>query len=120
MADKRAFPRRKKRFLVDVITDGGTSSGFTIDLSHTGVFVQSARFPRMGDPVTIRLHVSDKSIIELKGTAVRAKRVPPALAFSEPNGFSLQISGYSEEYFKLLTALEQSATSSKIAAPRIG
>ncbi len=105
MADKRSFPRKKKRLVVEFVADGSKTSGFTWDLSYTGLFIAAHHLPKMGEMVTVTLHLPNGKKCQLIGKAVRARRVPAALAMSEPNGFSLMVSGYSEDYTAFMSSL---------------
>jgi len=105
MTDKRAFPRLKKRLVVDFRVEGETHAGFTHDLSHTGFFVVTTNLPPAGAPVSATLHLPDGKRITLTGKVVRARRVPPQLREAMSNGFSFQLSGYVEEYTRFISSL---------------
>ena len=105
MTDKRVFPRLKKRLMVDFEVDGEHFMGFTHDLSYTGFFVVASKLPAPGSPVKATLHLPDGKRVNLAGSVVRARRVPPQLAQSMANGFSLQLAGYSEEYTRFVETL---------------
>lgn len=105
MADKRVFPRLKKRLVVDFTIEGTHYSGFTHDLSYTGFFVVSSKLPAPGTELAATLHLPDGKRIALTGRVIRARRVPPQLAQSMANGFSLQINGYSEDYTRFVETL---------------
>lgn len=104
MTDKRSFQRRKKRLLVEFGNETSKHTGFTWDLSYTGLFVSCNVLPKLGEPLTVVLQLPDGKKVELHGKAVRGRQVPASLAYTEPNGFSLAISSYSEEYTKFLSA----------------
>jgi len=105
MADKRVFPRLKKRIVVDFSVEGEQHSGFTHDLSYTGFFIVTTRLPGPGTAVMATLHLPDGKRIVLNGHVVRARRVPPQLRDSMANGFSMQIDGYSEEFTRFVASL---------------
>jgi Tfp pilus assembly protein PilZ len=106
MIDKRTFPRKKKRLLVDLQVDGRTASGFTWDLSHTGLFISSQYVPKTGDHLLAVLHLPNGKKVECAGTVVRSRRVPAALAEGGGNhGFCLALTGYVEEYARFLSDL---------------
>jgi hypothetical protein len=105
MTDKRVFPRLKKRLVVDFTVNGQTHAGFTHDLSHTGFFVVTTDLPAAGSSIVATLHLPDGKHIALTGRVVRARRVPPQLRDTMSNGFSLQLSGYVEDYTRFVASL---------------
>ena len=105
MADKRVFPRLKKRLVVDIAYDGESHAAFTHDVSHTGFFVVSARLPAPGTNVVATLHLPDGKRLTLPARVVRARRVPPQLRDSMANGFSLELSGYNEDYMRFVSSI---------------
>ncbi len=106
MNDKRTFPRRRKRLLVEISAEGRTATGFTWDLSHTGLFVSSAYVPRLGEKIDVVLHLPGGKKVACGGTVVRVRRLPAALVEGEANnGFSLALGGYFEDYARFLSEL---------------
>jgi hypothetical protein len=106
MDDKRTFPRWRKRLLVEIKADGRSASGFTWDLSHTGLFVSSSYMPKLGEKLGILLHLPGGKMVACVGTVVRTRRVPAALADGEANhGFSLALGDYFEDYARFLNDL---------------
>ena len=106
MVDKRTFTRLRKRLLVSFDVDGKTVSGFTIDLSHTGLFVSCSYMPKLGEKLGILLYLPGGKIVACVGTVVRTRRVPAALADGEANhGFSLALGDYFEDYARFLNDL---------------
>jgi len=105
MAERRTFPRSKRRYLVEFTLDGVASNGFTNDLSPNGIFVRSARLPELGANLTLSLHLTDGKRLTVRGKVVRTRRVPPALSRVIPSGFGIRLTDTPEEYFQLLTKL---------------
>jgi len=105
MADKRVFPRLKKRLVVEFSSDGETHTGFTHDLSHTGFFVVTTSLPKPGSRIPATLHLPDGRRITVTGQVIRSRRVPPQLRDSMANGFSLQLAGYFEDYTRFVGSL---------------
>lgn len=90
---------------MDFTVDGETHGGFTHDLSHTGFFVVTTNLPRSGALVSAILHLPDGKRVTLNGRVVRARRVPPQLRETMSTGFSLQLSGYFEDYTRFIASL---------------
>lgn len=104
MAERRRFPRIKKRILVSFQAGPHTGEGFTNDLGPTGIFVRSVFFPKPGSSLRIRLK-SDAGQIALRAVVVRSYRVPVRLAAHVPSGFIVRVIDPPEEYFQLLARL---------------
>ena len=105
MADKRKFPRVKRRLMVEFRISGTPCIGFTLNLSPMGLFVRSIRIPTPGTTVAAELVLSDGRKIPLEGRVVRSYRAPTALARLVPSGFGMALSSSPEEYFQLLGSL---------------
>jgi PilZ domain len=98
MAEKRGAPRRKKRIVVDFDTTEAKTTGFTHDLSRTGLFIRTIRIPRIGKVLRAVLHLPDGSQLPIEGTVVRSFRAPSMLGTVLPAGFALKVSPKSPEY----------------------
>src|SRR5512140_3867866 len=107
MADKRSFPRMRRRLLVEYVFDGTRRTAFTRDVSHTGIFVVSAFLPKMGSAVSLVLTLADGTKLKLEGRVVRGRIVPASLAYSDPTGFCVHLSGYSDEFSRYLASGKQ-------------
>ena len=105
MAERRKFARKKRRFLVEFTLQGANCTGFTYDVSPTGIFVRSIRLPYPGTVLTANLHLPEGKRIEVRGKVVRSFRVPAALSRLIPSGFSLRLSDTPEDYFQFLSTL---------------
>ncbi|HYX22361.1 MAG TPA: PilZ domain-containing protein [Thermoanaerobaculia bacterium] len=105
MAERRGFARKKRRFLVEFHLQGSNCTGFTYDMSPTGIFVRSVRLPSPGTDLTARLHLSAGRRISVRGRVVRSRRVPAELARIVPSGFSISLSDAPEDYFQFFATL---------------
>jgi len=105
MADKRKFPRVKRRLVIEFRLTGSPYFGFTYNLAPLGVFVRSIRIPTIGTTVSAELHLPDGKRIPLHGRVVRSYRAPTALARLVPSGFGIALTSSPEEYFQFLAAL---------------
>ena len=107
MAEKRTFPRLKKRLIVEFFSEGFTRTGFTHDVSHTGLFVAAAHLPKMGESLSVTLNLGEGKKISVEGTVVRGHRAPTSLSFSNPTGFCFELRGYSEEFTNYVSSLNR-------------
>jgi len=105
MAERRGFARKKRRFLVEFHLQGSNCTGFTYDVSPTGIFVRSMRLPALGTLLTASLHLMSGKRISVRGRVVRSHRVPAELARVVPSGFSMCLSDTPEDYFQFLATL---------------
>jgi hypothetical protein len=106
MPEKRRFPRKKRRLTVEFTLNKADCTGFTYDLSPSGIFVRSIRIPRLGARLKVRLFLPNSKEIPLEGAVVRSFRVPPSLARAIPSGFCLKIlERPPEEYLQFLASL---------------
>lgn len=105
LAEKRAFPRRRRRLLVEWGAKGFSYAGFTHDVSPNGLFICSTYIPGLKMLLALKLGLPDGRKIRLRGVIVRSYRVPPNLRRSVPSGFSVKLIEAPEEYFGLLAKL---------------
>ena len=105
VSERRSFARKKRRFLVEYRLRERPCTGFTYDVSPSGIFVRAIRLPEPGTALTARLHVPDGKRIEVRGKVVRSFRVPPALSRVVPSGFSIRLAETPEDYFQFLATL---------------
>ena len=106
MAPATRGPRKRRRFLVEFDVAGNKHTGFTQDVSPSGLFVCSIRVPKPGTRVSLRLRISKEKDVSLRGIAVRSFRGPTSLASIMPSGFAVSFSETpAEDYFQMLAAL---------------
>lgn len=104
--EHRPFPRKKRRFQVTFTDDHGvTRIGFTHDVSQTGFFVVAGDLPPIGQDLNLELQTSAGQNVKVQGRVVRRRRSPLALAATFPPGFGVGVTGYFEDYTRLVAAL---------------
>ena len=105
MAEKRFSTRRKRRYLVEWIADEILCTGFTQDISPTGIFVRSAFIPRVGAVLALQLLLPSGEKLKVRGRVVRSHRLPQHMRSVLPSGFAIRLSEAPEEYFQLRASL---------------
>ena len=105
MSERRGFGRKKRRFLVEFKLRGAQCTGFTYDISPSGIFVRSVRLPEPGTFMSADLHLPQGKRLTVRGKVVRSFRVPASLARLVPSGFSMKLSESPEDYFQFLSTL---------------
>lgn len=107
MAEKRSAPRKKTRLIVDFDTTYAKTTGFTHDLSRSGLFVRTIRIPEVGKVLKAVLYLPDGKHVPVEGTVVRSFRAPSTLRLLVPSGFALRVSRKnSAEYEEFSSSLE--------------
>ncbi|HEY6066467.1 MAG TPA: PilZ domain-containing protein [Thermoanaerobaculia bacterium] len=105
MPEKRFSTRRKRRYLVEWLSDEILCTGFTEDISPTGIFVRSAYIPRVGTVLTLQLQLPTGEKLRVRGRVIRTHRLPQQMRSVLPSGFAIRLSEAPEEYFQLLASL---------------
>ena len=101
--DKRSAPRHKRRMTCELRYDGSKASGIVLDLSSSGLFVQTSARPAPNCIVVVHLEARGNApVLDLRTRVARQKRVPPRLAGLDPPGLGLQILDAPDAYFKLV------------------
>jgi hypothetical protein len=100
------FHRKGKRLLVE-FTDGagGKHTGWTRDLSFTGLFVVSDTLPLVGTVLTLNVHLPRGKVVQIPGRVVRQGRGSAKVTGSAPRGFGFELAGYSEDFTALVSTL---------------
>jgi Tfp pilus assembly protein PilZ len=103
----RAAARRAKRRLACAMIVGRQRfSGVILDLSSTGIFVQTTARPKVGEPVALELGIpGQKQTLRVQAQVVRLKVVPAQLLNHAQGGIGLRITNAPEGYFEFLTAV---------------
>ena len=106
MPEGQRLLRKRRRFLVEFEAAGVKHTGFTHDVSASGLFLCSIRAPKPGTALSMTLRSSKDKDVGLRGVVVRSFRGPTALAALMPSGFGVRFSETPpEDYFRLLATL---------------
>ena len=100
-----SFPRKKRRFLVEFSLQGTSCTGFSHDVSASGIFVRSVRLPDLGTNLTLSVHLPGGKRFMVRCKVVRTRKVPGNLSTLLPSGFAVRITSAPEEYYQMLTTL---------------
>ena len=99
MPEKRRWPRKRRRLTVEFNWDKAACTGFTYDICPSSLFIRSARIPKVGARLAIKIILPDETRIPISGAVVRSFRVPSSLARVIPSGFCLKILDRTPESF---------------------
>jgi len=106
MRERRQTPRSKKRISCAITVDGHRYAGIVLDVSATGVFVQTSATPKMGSNVTLELQLSGIETLPIRARVARRHSVPARLKSIVHGGIGLALEGAPEEYFRLIGELQ--------------
>jgi Tfp pilus assembly protein PilZ len=97
--------RSKQRYLVEWQKDDSVCTGFTQDISPTGMFVRSINIPELGHTVSLKLQLPEGQKLRVRGTVVRSYLAPAELRQFIPSGYGVRLNEAPEAYFQLLARL---------------
>jgi hypothetical protein len=121
MAKKRA-ERIRRRVTCELLLEGRSYRGIVLDLSETGVFVQTEATPQPGARLVLRFHAPGGVEIEVAASVARRKVAPRELAGVVRGGLGLRVEKPPAAYFELIGSDDPvaSAASAGAAGPRAG
>lgn len=102
MKSDRRSVRIKRRTTCELAVDGRRYRGIVLDLSETGLFVQTEATPTPGAPLQLRFHAGDGSSFEVEASVARRQVAPPQLAGVVRGGLGLRVHTPPPAYFELL------------------
>jgi hypothetical protein len=105
MPDYPPSNRRKRRYLVEWHQGDSVCTGFTENISPTGIFVRSVHIPKLGLTVSLKLLLPEGQKVRVRGTVVRSYLAPANLRRYIPSGYGIRLNEAPEEYFELLARL---------------
>lgn len=112
-------PRKKKRISCELRCGDRRHSGIVLDLSRSGLFVQTNAKPRPGSEVEIEFKVPGlKSALALRGRVARAKLVPPQLLSVAQGGLGLTFRSPPAAYLEFIENLEKPVEIERKSIPK--
>jgi Tfp pilus assembly protein PilZ len=102
--ETQAEPRFKKRLPCRLKVAGNSHAAMVLNLSRSGLFVQTSAGPPPGASVMIDLDVANRSdIVPIGGKVVWRRMVAPHLRTISQGGIGVRIESASEAYFRFLS-----------------
>lgn len=101
----RVAERTKQRAPCAVTIDGRRHNGLLLDVSQTGLFVQTSARAEPGTRIDLELVVEGKTVA-MQGEVARRKQVPPQLLTVAQGGIGVRILSAPEEYYQLLAQVQ--------------
>jgi hypothetical protein len=106
MSDKRRMPRTRKRLSCSLTINEQRYSGIVLDVSATGLFIQTSATPKPGSNVGLEVQIAPGESLPLQATVARRRNVPNHLKSIATGGVGLCLEGAPEEYFALIKELQ--------------
>ncbi len=105
--NRRGLPRTKMRIACTLHLEESRHSGMVLDVSASGLFVQTNASPAPGTPLRLELRVPGLSEpIEMQATVARKRIVPPRLRTLLKGGIGIHLENPPEEYFTMIAKLQ--------------
>jgi Tfp pilus assembly protein PilZ len=118
VSEPRVAKRHKWRLACEVVCEGRSQRAIVIDLSETGVFVQTGTRLPPGANVDVRLMLTDATEpILLRAKVARNKQVPPQLTSVARGGVGLKIVDAPNAYYETIASLEGGDSRRQTGAP---
>ena len=109
--------RHRWRLACEIVSDGRSQRAIVLDLSGTGLFVQTGTRLPPGAEVEVRVLLRDGAeSTALRARVVRNKQVPPQLTSVARGGVGLKILDAPAAFYETIAALEGSDTPRQPAA----
>ncbi len=108
--DTRVEPRFGRRIPCKLSRNLNTFSGLVLDVSRTGLFVQTGAVAKAGDEVEVLFNTREPdAAIVVNAQVVWQRKVPPQLRSAVEGGLGLQIRYAPEPYYMLLAEAAKGA-----------
>lgn len=104
-ANTRRFPRQTHRVPCHFRAGGEEGRGFVIDVSASGLFIQTVARLEVGLQIQVVLEPYDAPAIDLSGVVARAPTPHRSATAVVRSGVGVRLDGAPEAYFKLLMEL---------------
>jgi hypothetical protein len=105
--DEARAARTKKRLACALVIDGNRLAGIVLDLSSSGLFVQTSANPNPGTRLDVELEIpGEPERPRLAARVARKKVVPPRLKGVVHGGVGLKIESAPESFFRYLAQLQ--------------
>jgi Tfp pilus assembly protein PilZ len=113
----RVTNRKKRRMPCDVLFEDRRHSGFVLDISPTGLFIQTSAKAKPGDRLDLRLSLPGEARkLPLEAEVVRMVAVPAHLLAVAHGGVGVRIPNPPEAYYDFMETLGVSAGSREAEA----
>ena len=112
----RGAERTKQRAACTLTLDGRRHNGFVLDLSQSGLFIQTSATPAPGQRLDIEVVIRGETLA-MHVEVVRRKAVPAQLLTVAHGGIGVRILAAPEMYYQLLTTARGPSSGGTRRAP---
>jgi PilZ domain len=98
---RRPAERIKRRITCELLLDGRRYRGIVLDVSATGIFVQTEATPGPGSSIRVRFHAAGGEEFEVAAAVARRRVAPPQLATVVRGGLGLRLLQPPPAYFEM-------------------
>jgi hypothetical protein len=109
VADGRVAKRHKWRLPCEIVSEGRSQRAIVLDLSESGLFVQTSTRLPPGVEVEVRVRLADSAETVLRAQVARNKQVPAQLTSVARGGVGLRILDAPLAYYEQVNALDNVA-----------
>jgi hypothetical protein len=102
----RRVPRLKHRVTAHFSFGGREQTGFVINLSEVGLFIQTRHLLKTGSELTFSLDANGSQPLELKGKVAFSRKALPMAMSSNPGGIGLSLMDPPPEYTEFISSLK--------------
>ena len=99
--ERRKAERLKQRLTCELVIADRCHAGIVVDISRTGLFVETSVSPPPGEKVRVKLRPSDGADVEVEASVARRYLVPRRLESVARGGIGLRIESASDDYLEL-------------------
>jgi hypothetical protein len=105
--EHRQAERIKQRLTCELVIGDRNHQGIVLDVSNTGLFIQTSASPPPGERIGVKLRRSDGASVEVEASVARRYRVPQRLASVARGGVGLRIASASDDYLQLIDSVNR-------------
>jgi hypothetical protein len=116
---KSRAPRSKKRIPCEVKSGQHRHAGMILDVSATGLFIQTSAAHPPGTRVNVDVNLPSGSQLLLQGSVARRKVVPARLRSVETGGIGVRLDYAPEEFFQLIARVQGTEAKAETTAPPV-
>ena len=114
--EQRRAERIKQRLTCELVIGDRNHQGIVLDVSKTGLFVQTSASPPPGERIGVKLRRSDGSSVEVESSVARRYKVPQRLASIARGGVGLRIESPYDDYLQFIDSVDRAQTASSTKA----
>ena len=103
--ERRRAERIKQRLTCELIIGDRRHPGIVLDVSETGLFIQTSASPPPGERARLTLRCPDGTEVEVEASVARRYVIPRRLVSVARGGIGLRIESASEEFLQLVDSV---------------